>query len=135
MKKLFLFLLVSVLAFGANAQFGRAYTIPLALGDTVVNTGTAAKVITITGNYAGTAIEVYLTKLSGTNGGTVGLYGSNDGTNYTLIDTAYTITTATTQSVMFYRAAPLPVYLKILATGTGTMSTVLTVKYVIRKYS
>jgi len=132
MKKIMFLLLLSGLFFTATAQ--RATTMPLTAGDTITNTGTAAKVVTLTSGYAGVAVQVVLTRLSGTAGGTVALQGSNDGTTYTAIGSAYTVTNSASQSTMFYLAEPVPVYIKVLATGTGTMSVVQTVKYVLRKH-
>lgn len=135
MKKYFGVLLLSLMLLASQTKAQRATVMPLVLGDTIVNTGTASKVITATSGYSGAAIEVLLTKISGTGAGTVAVSGSNDGVNYTAIGSAFTITNVTTQSTMFYVTAPLPVYLKVLATGSGTESVVQTVKYVLRKYN
>lgn len=124
-----LMMAVSLIAISTASQAQSTTTIPLTAGDTTVNTGTAAKVIHITGSPAGVSVTVILTKISGTNGGTVGVYGGPDNSNYDLIGSAYTVTTASSQSKTFYLTAPLPEYIKVLETGTGTMSTVLTVKY------
>ncbi|HRS66200.1 MAG TPA: hypothetical protein P5519_09995 [Spirochaetia bacterium] len=131
MKKMILMLMmaVSMIAASTAVKAQSSTTMSLAAGDTIVNTGTSAKIIQVTGSPSGIAITAVLAKLSGTNGGTVGIYGSPDGTNYDLIGSTYSITTATAQSKTFYITAPLPSYIKILGTGTGTMSTVLTVKY------
>lgn len=128
-------MLMSMVLLIASQSFAqRATTISLAAGDTVVNTGTASKVITMTGGYSGIAVTAIATEISGTSGGTIAVYGSPDGTNYDIIGSAYTVTDVATQSKTFYVTAPVPVYLKVLQTGTGTMSSVLTVKYVLRKY-
>lgn len=133
MKKIFLLMLLAVsVAFASQAQ--RASTMALAAGDTVVNTGTAAKVLTLTGGYAGIAVTAIATEISGISAGTIKIQGSPDGTNYDDIGTAYTVTDVSTQSKTFYITSPVPVYLKVLQTGSGTMSSVLTVKYVLRKY-
>jgi hypothetical protein len=132
MKKVLFLLLVIGAAFTVNAQ--QATTIPLAAGDTVNNTGTANKVIKLTGGYSGIAVTAIATEISGTSGGTIAVYGSPDGTNYDIIGSAYTVTDVASQSKTFYITAPVPVYVKVLQTGAGTMSSVLTVKYVIRKY-
>lgn len=136
MKKILFLLLVSFSFLLSNAQSGTgsAVKMPLVQGDTVVNTGTASKVITISGGYSGAAVQVKLVLLSGTGAGTVGLYGSNDNTNFTQIGSNFTITNVATQSTMFYVAAPLPNYLKVLVTGSGTESIVQTVYYRIPKY-
>lgn len=133
MKKFLLLALSFSLTFSV-IQAQRATTISLAAGDTVTNTGTASKVFTLTAGYDGVVIQAIVTKLSGTGAGTVQLFGSLDGTNYKQIGSDYTVTNTTTQSQMFYVTAPVPVYLKVLETGSGTMSAVLTVKYVARKH-
>ena len=120
-------------AYTANAQ--TATKMPLVAGDTVTNTGTANKVFMLTAGYSGAAVQAVVTKLSGTGAGTVGVYGSLDGTNYKQIGSDYTVTNTATQSQVFYITAPVPVYVKVLETGSGTMSAVLTVKYVARRYS
>lgn len=134
MKKI-LAILSFLMAFAATSYGQRATVMPLAAGDTVVNTGTAAKVITATAGYGGAAVQATISLLSGTGAGTVGLYGSNDGTNYVQIGSNYTITNTASQTTMFYVSTPLPVYLKVLATGSGTEQAVITVKYVLRKYA
>lgn len=132
MKKVLFLLLVIAAGFASHAQ--QATVIALAAGDTVNNTGTAEKVIKVTGGYQGIAVQAVVTKLSGTGAGTVQLFGSLDGTNYKQIGSDYTVTNVTTQSQIFYVAGPLPVYVRVLETGSGTMSAVLTVKYVLRKH-
>lgn len=116
----------------SNAQ--RATLMPLVAGDTIANTGTVTKIITLTAGYGGCAIQTVLTKLSGTGAGTVGVYGSLDGTNYVQIGSNSTITNVTTQSFTFYVAEPVPVYVKVLATGSGTESVVMRTYYVPRKH-
>ena len=132
MKKILFALVLLTLMFGASAQ--TATTLSLAAGDTLTDAGTSAKTIKITGGYSGVAVQVTLTKLSGTGAGSVVIQGSNDGSKYTTIGSAYTITNTSSQSTMFYVTAPVPVYLKILATGSGTESVVQTVSFVARKY-
>lgn len=132
MKK-FLVLAVVILAmFSTHAQ--RATVIPLAAGDTVVNTGTANKVITLTAGYSGVAIQPILTKVSGTVAGTVILYKSLDGTNYVSAGDTITNANQTTNTAVWQKTSPVPVYYKVLATGSGTMSAILTVKYVARRH-
>lgn len=132
MKKILFLLLVVGIGLSASAQ--QATTIALAAGDTVTNTGTANKVIKITGGYQGIAVTAIATEISGVSGGTIKIQGSPDGTNYDDIGSSYTVTDVASQSKTFYVTGPLPVYLKVLQTGAGTMSSVLTVKYVLRKY-
>lgn len=134
MKKL-LILLVAVIGFMIQSHAQSAVLIPLAAGDTVTNSGTASKVIRLTAGYAGIAIQAKATEISGTSAGTIKVQGSLDGTNFTDIGSAYTVTDVASQSTMFYVSAPVPVYVRVLQTGSGTMSSVLTVRYVLRKYS
>lgn len=134
MKKILSLLLVIGFAItAANAQ--RATTLPLAAGDTAVNTGTSTKQLPIiTAGYAGAAIQVVLTRNSGAAGGSLVIQGSNDGSNWYTISSSVTPANSATQSFVFQIAEPLPVYLRSLLTGTGTMSVTQTVKYVYRKH-
>lgn len=134
MKKIFFLIAVVIgLAFQSNAQI--ATVMPLTAGDTVVNTGTASKVIRLTTGYAGIAIQAKATEISGTSAGTIKVQGSLDGTNYNDIGTAYTVTDVASQTTMFYITAPVPTYIRVLQTGSGTMSSILSVRYVLRKYN
>jgi nitrate/nitrite transporter NarK len=131
-KYLGLIVLMVGLVISTTAQ--RATTMPLAAGDTVTNTGTATKTLpVITDGYQGAVVQVIVTRLSGTAAGTVGLYGSLDGTNYRQIGSDYTVTNVASQNHVFYVTGPLPNYLRVLETGSGTMSAVLTVKYLLRR--
>ncbi len=133
MKKIFVLVaFIMALSFGSKAQ--NATLIPLAAGDTVVNTGTASKVVRVTAGYQGISVQAKATEISGTSAGTIKIQGSLDGTNYTDIGSAYTVTDVASQSTMFYVDGPLPTYIKVLQTGSGTMSSVLTVRYVLRKH-
>jgi hypothetical protein len=137
--KRFIFLILSAGALMASlagsAQIGNSAALPLKAGDTTVNTGTASRVLSATGNYAGAVIQVKVTKISGTAAGTVKMQGSLDGTNYEDIGTAYTVTDVATQFKTFYISAPLPQYIRVLETGAGTMSAVYTIRYLYVKYS
>lgn len=134
MKK-FIILSMLALVIGITTQAQRAITLPLAAGDTINNTGTASKVLPpITVGYDGVIVQVNLTKISGTGAGTTGLYGSLDGVTYTQIGSNYTITNTATQAAYFSVTAPIPVYLKVLSTGSGTESVKQSVMYVTRKH-
>lgn len=133
MKKI-LFLLTTV-ALLASPTFSQvSIKMPLALGDTIKDAGTSSKVLQITSAPSGVALQVVLAKISGTGAGTVQLQGSLDGTNYVNIGSAYTITNTATQSTAFYIAAPVPQYLKVLSTGSGTEAVQQAVWYRITKY-
>ena len=70
MKKLITIIAFLIVAIGAFAQKGTPVKLPLVVGDTIVNTGVVNKTITLTGGYNGAAIQVVLTKISGTGAGT-----------------------------------------------------------------
>jgi len=135
MKKMILIVLIAI-SFAFNASAQKASTTTLSAGDTVVNTAAVSKVIPVlTAGYEGAVVFANVTKISGTVGGTVQLFGSLDGTNYVQIGADQTATnTAGTKSYAFYVTAPVPVYLKVTHTGTGTMSSSITVSYVYRKH-
>jgi hypothetical protein len=134
MKK-FLFLVVACLAgFVSRTLAQEVVTIPLTAGDTITNTGTSSKIIKSTTGAAGLVVQVVLTKLSGTGAGTVQLQQSLDGTNYVNLGSAFTITNVTTQSTVFSVASPVPKFIKVLATGSGTESVVQTVLYRAPRY-
>lgn len=133
MKKILL-LVVMLGALFSSTQAQNATLIPLAAGDTAVNTGTASKVIRVTAGYYGIVIQAKATEISGTSAGTIKVQGSLDGTNYTDIGSAYTVTDVASQSTMFYVTTALPTYIRVLQTGSGTMSSILTVRYVLRRH-
>lgn len=133
--KNFLFL-VSLLAGMASAsQAQQVVALPLTAGDTIVNTGTASKVISITTGQSGIAVQAIFTKISGaTIAGTAVLAGCNDGVTYTAIGSSFTLTNVASQSTMFYVAAPLPKFMRVQTTGSGTESVVQTVIYRLPRY-
>lgn len=132
MKKLFSFLLCIGLAMTGFAQ--DAVLMPLAVGDTIVNTGTSSKVLAITSGPSGVYLQAIFNKISGTGAGTSQLQGSLDGVNYVNIGSAFTITNVTTQTTTFSIAAPVPKYLKVLNTGSGTESVQVRYYYRAPKY-
>lgn len=127
MKKIIAFLLVaSLFAVQATAQQAPRLLTTTAYGntlDTVDNTEshvTTALAGIVSNFRTGVTAQVIVTKISGTVGGTLGLYGSMDGTNFSLIGSAATPSDATANysfnSVVAWR------YYRIGYTGTGTMS-------------
>jgi len=129
-RLLFLFALVISL----TAVKAQVTTLPLAAGDTVVNTATVAKVFGITGEYKGVSIQAKWTEISGTTAGTIKLQGSMDGTLYTdIASQTGSATDVVSGQLIFYVTAPLLRYYKVTWTGTGTMSDVLTVRYRVNK--
>lgn len=132
MKKLLSLVLVLGVMTSCLAQ--DAVQLPLALGDTIVNTGTSSKVLTVTSGPSGVYMQAIFNKISGTGAGTAQLQGSLDGVNYVNIGSAYTITNVTTQTTTFSIAAPVPKYLKVLNTGSGTESVQVRYWYRAPKY-
>lgn len=131
-KLLFLFAIVVGLTISATAQ--RATLMPLVTGDTMANTGTVTKVMTFTAGYDGVVIQPVLTKLSGTVAGTVVLYESLDGTNYKSTGDTLTLANATTNTVVWKKTSPVPVYYKTITSGATTVSAVMRTYYVARKH-
>jgi hypothetical protein len=129
MKKLLLLSVFALTVFAAQAQKGSGVVLPLAVGDTIKNTGTVSKFITLSGGYDGTSVQVVLSKISGTGAGTVQLQGSVDGVNYVNLGSAFTITDVTTQTQIFYVGNPLPYKIKVLCTGSGTEAVQVRVWY------
>lgn len=135
MKKLFFALMLLIgMAHISNAQV--PVLMPLVAGDTIANTGTVNKVFTTTGNYATVGIQVVVTKISGTVGGTVTPQVSMDGVNYVTMPgaTALTNTDQTTNTAVWSLTGGVPWrYFRVRGAGTGTMSAVMRVYYVFRK--
>lgn len=124
MKKLIFLMAFAFIGYCANAQVKptlvttTSYTKTL---DTVVNAG--AKVTTafpIGAWKAGVTVQVIVTKISGTVGGSLGLYGSMDGTNFTLIGSAATPSDASAN--YSFNTTVCWKYYRVGYTGTGTMS-------------
>ncbi len=128
--------MIFIALFTESALAQSRVTIALVAGDTITNTGTITRVINgpLSGGWGGLSVQVVLTKLSGTGAGTLKIQGSNDGTNYVDIGSAFTITNVATQSTIFYVTAPLPAYIRATATGSGTESVVATYIYRFSRY-
>lgn len=90
--------------------------------DTVSNTGVRVLQTQLTGNKATVTIQVDVTKISGTLGGTLIPVGSNDGVKwYAAGSGTFTVTDVASQGVNF--SPPLGFgYYGVQWTGTGTMS-------------
>lgn len=133
MKSFVLLAFLFAIAFTATAQ--NANPMPVVAGDTIVNTGTVTKQVPkFTGGYAGVMLQINLTKISGTGAGTVQLQQSLDNVNWLNSGSAFTITNVTSQSASFTVTAPVPVFLRLLCTGTGTESVATQTFWLARKY-
>src|SRR5579885_2746602 len=131
MKKI-MFLLASVLCVAVtnvSAQTSLISTGNSLTRDTVTNTGVKTLTARVVGNPTYVTIQVDVTKISGTLGGTLIPVASNDGVTFYDIsnlttetrDTAYTVTNTTSQGYA-YRLKPGFRYYGVRWTGTGTMS-------------
>ena len=129
MKKILSVLILTFCVFAAGAQsynnnpvatVGATYGNAL---DTVTNAGSRSTASYTTGSwYYGKTVNahVIVTKISGTVGGSIGLYGSMDGTNWTVTETVTTATDATNN--YFISTTKRYKYYKVMWTGTGTMA-------------
>lgn len=127
-----LFTLLVGLVLGASAQ--RATLMPLVAGDTVVNTGSVTKTISVSAGYSAIGVQPVITKISGTVAGTAVLYYSLDGTNFTSTGDTLALTNVTTNSKVFGKVGAPGTYYRVVATGTGTMAAQLRLYYVLRKH-
>lgn len=99
--------------------------------DTVTNTGTSFITCRVLRDFPVlyTTIQVNVTKISGTVGGTISLLGSLDGVNFKALNTRETqtalatVTAADASSSYHWRIDGSPfLYYRVSWTGTGTMA-------------
>lgn len=84
MKKLIFILAFVIVAIAANAQRQRVITLAV---DTLQGSETVSfETINVTGNYTSIAVQGVCTQLGGTSDGTLTLYGSVDGSNWTFLN-------------------------------------------------
>lgn len=126
MKKTILMLMLMVFTFGLMAQTVFTFAIgSTAKGDSVQNTGTIYKPITLTKNFTAGAIQVVNTKVSGTVAGTSILQYSVDGTNWVTkaaVGDTLTNTDVTTNTKIWDLNPVLYKYYRVVSTGSGTMA-------------
>jgi hypothetical protein len=139
MKALIFILFAFVVTVTAEAQTSFKSPYDLA-SDTVTNAGTAYLQVRNGGAATGLLVQVVVTKISGTVGGTITLQGSLDGTsNWKALNTVNTQTalptiTATDASNNYHwwlSGNPFPYY-RVSWTGTGTMAASFTAKVLSR---
>jgi len=109
MKKFIILSLLALVAFSSNAQLTssassnntvRMKTSLTSSVDSVVVTNTGSgSLYTSFSTKEAKSIQVLITKTSGTLGGTMTLYGSNDGVNWTALTDATSTPTITTHTV------------------------------------
>jgi hypothetical protein len=139
MKKILFLALVIAFSFASQAQ--RASLMPLAVGDTMITSAsldTVIKTIPITAGYSALGIQVVGTKVSGTVSGKAYLYGSLDGTNYTVTDSSSAFVDQTTNAAFFTKVTVPFTYYRVQyrsATGaTSTQSVIIRIYYVARRH-
>ncbi|MBK7885477.1 MAG: hypothetical protein IPJ81_18055 [Chitinophagaceae bacterium] len=135
MKKFISIVLVIVGLFSfTNTKAQSATVFPLISADSLNNADTVNKVVTLTAGYEGIVIQPIVTRVSGTAAGTVVLYESLDGTNYKSTGDTLTIANQTTNTVLWKKISPVPVYYKVTGISSGTVVEILRVYYVARKH-
>lgn len=130
-----LYFIISIVAMACAmpVQAQRAATMPLIAGDTLNNTTPVTKTLpTLTAGYEGAAITLRYKKISGTNAGTAVLYQSLLGVDYRATGDTLKMTSDTVLNI--FKVAPVPVFYRVVATGSGSMSGVLKIDYVYRKH-
>jgi hypothetical protein len=141
MKKLiFLFALVAF-AFTANAQVVVMKATTGNSSDTVTNTATETLSAQLNGSFDVVTVQLTVTKISGTVGGTAILQASLDGTTWTTLNTAaipqnndtITLTNVTTNSCFWVIEPSKYLYYRVSVTGTGTMAARVAAKLLSRK--
>ncbi len=104
--------------------------------DTITNTTVKYQYGIVNGSNVHFTIQSTLDKISGTVAGTVKPQGSIDGVLYNDItgQTAFTLTDVAQQSCSFVIAPSSYQYYRIVVTPTGTQSTKIASKGLVRKY-
>lgn len=120
MKKLAFILFAVLLTFGLSAQTAFHHTVSNPTG-AVVNTGIDTSTYVLANSYNYISIQPALTKVSGTVAGTSILQISVNGTQYINTDTVTNTNVAVSSSVIWEKKTAAR-YLRILTTGSGTMS-------------
>lgn len=139
MKNIFITMLLMILTSLAFSQ--SAVQMPLKAGDTlsaVSAVDTVTRYISATAGYSAMAIQVIATKQSGTVSAKAYLYGSLDGTNYTLTDSSAAFTDITT-NVAYFTKVTTPytkykVQVRPATTVATTQGVLVTIWYVLKKH-
>jgi hypothetical protein len=145
MKKYFSLVAGILIVIAATFMESKAQVIDLKspynlTSDTVTNTGTVFLTTrTFDTKISASTVQVVVTKISGTVGGTISLQGSLDGSNYKALNTAETqtalatITATDANNVYHWRLSGNPfVYYRVSWTGTGTMAASFTAQLLCR---
>lgn len=146
MRKMIL-MLALMLAFCLQAQVSGPVITYAAVGnllssethaptDTVTNTTVAYQYCIVNGSNVHLTLQSTINTISGTVAGTIKPQGSIDGVLYTDIAgiTAFTLTNVATQSCSFVIAPSSYRFYRIVVTPSGTQSTKIATKALVRKY-
>ena len=114
---------------------GNALSTPThAVTDTVTNTTVKYQYAIVQGANIHATFQSLYTKVSGTVGGTVALQGSIDGVNWSsTLGTAFTLTDVTSQVASFTVVPSTYQYYRIVVTPTGTQSSRIVTKVLVRR--
>ena len=104
--------------------------------DTITNTTVKNQFAIVNGSNVHFTIQSTLTKISGVVAGTVKPQGSVDGVNYVDItgQTAFTLTDVASQTCAFVIANSPYQFYKVVVTPSGTQSTKIESKGLVRRY-
>lgn len=135
LKASFLAVCLLAMAFAGSAQSSLLSTTSGGVLDTVTNTGVRIMGINTIGYKETITATVVITKISGTNGGTMVPVGSDDGTNWHDISqiTKDTVTVPNGNLIKGYSFQKGWKWYGVQWTGTGTMSGSISGKLVARK--
>jgi hypothetical protein len=131
--------LCMLFAIASTAQsysgFMRSPTSTRANVDTVKNTATVSQTITVTNTPSIVALQPVVTKLTGTVGGVIRVFGSLDGKNFVRINNtdSLVVTNIAMSTKIFTIPTPYYAHYRLTFTGTGTQTSTLQTFAVWRK--
>jgi hypothetical protein len=141
MKKLLIAVLPLLFLVNVQGNAQSPTLLPLRAGDTLVmsaSSDTVTKVIPSSAGYSSLAIQVNVTKVSGTVAGKAYLASSLDGVNYTVTDSSAAFTDQTTNVAFFTKTPPPYGYYQVrvrpMGAATATMQGIVRVWFVAKKY-
>ncbi len=138
MKEIFILFTAIIFCLSLTVATAQTYQMTgvYTTGDTVVNTAAKSCSLKVVKSYKQVSIQAVVTKISGTVGGSIILYGTVDGTNYVAVDSSliqtrsypypsFTPTNVASQSKVWIINNSPYLWFKLTYTGTGTMSATL----------
>lgn len=138
MKKLFFLLIAAAALFFVPAKsiaqatsFSKTISNPLS---NIINTGIDTLTTSVTNSYYIHGLQITVTKVSGTVGGSAILYGTIDGTNYVATGDTVSLTNVAVQSSILTKTNSVYTKYRWIITGTGTMSARATAYIIGQKY-